>query len=476
MQKEIKFNNREWIKRTISEFKASPVRKKMFEAEKYYNHEHAILKRKREVIGGNKELIEVKHLPNNKIVDNQFRKMVKQKNNYLLGKPVSFQTDDTDHAKALQYVFGRQFMRVLKNVGRNGLTAGIGYIHPYYNERGEFSFKRFDPTEFVPVWADRDHTELKAGIRFFDDTVVTDGREKKIERIEVYTTQGVFYWVDVDGEIKPSDVPHLPHFIATDGELTGAFNWSRVPIIPFKCNAGEESLLSTSVKSLQDGINSILSNFQNTMEEDTRNTLMVLVNFDGANLGEFRQNLAEYGAVKVRNSQQHPSGDVKTLTVEVNAENYKAIIQVFKKALIENAMGYDAKDDRMSGNANQLNIMSMYNDIDMDTNETELEYQASFEMLLWFVHHHLVNSGKGNWVDEDVTVIFNRDMLMNETEIIDGITKSVGVLSDETLVAQHPYVNDPVKEMERIENEENERLKSAENLNFGGVIGGASDG
>ena len=57
-------------------------------------------------------------------------------------------------------------------------------------------------------------------------------------------------------------------------------------------------------------------------------------------------------------------GGVKTLTVEVNAENYKSILEVFKKALIENARGYDAKDERMSGNPNQMNIQSMYSDID----------------------------------------------------------------------------------------------------------------
>lgn len=54
------------------------------------------------------------------------------------------------------------------------------------------------------------------------------------------------------------------------------------------------------LKSLQDGINTITSNFLNQLEEDTRNTILVLVNYEGENLGEFRRNLAAYGAVKVR--------------------------------------------------------------------------------------------------------------------------------------------------------------------------------
>ena len=96
-----------------------------------------------------------------------------------------------------------------------------------------------------------------------------------------------------------------------------------------------------------------------------RNTILVLKNYEGTNLGEFRRNLATYGAVKVRYDGE-TKGGVETLEVAVNAENYKSILELFKEALIENAMGYDAKDDRLSGNPNQMNIQSMYSDIDLD--------------------------------------------------------------------------------------------------------------
>ena len=47
---------------------------------------------------------------------------------------------------------------------------------------------------------------------------------------------------------------------------------------------------------------------------------------------------------------------LKTLQIEVNSENYKVILDIFKKAIIENARGYDAKDDRLGNNPNQMNI------------------------------------------------------------------------------------------------------------------------
>jgi SPP1 family phage portal protein len=175
----------------------------------------------------------------------------------------------------------------------------------------------------------------------------------------------------------------------------------------------------------------------------------VLVNYDGQNLAEFRKNLSTYGAVKVK-TVDGATGDLKTLQVEVNAENYKAILEIFKKSIIENAMGYDAKDDRLRGNANQLNIMSMYSDIDLDANEMETEYQASFEQVLHFINLHLANTGKGDFGNESIEVIFNRDMLISESEIITNIQHSVGILSDETLVANHPWVDDPQAELKRM--------------------------
>ena len=108
-------------------------------------------------------------------------------------------------------------------------------------------------------------------------------------------------------------------------------------------------------------------------------------------MGEFRRNLATFGAVKVRYDGE-TKGGVETLEITVNAENYKAIVEIFKKALIENAMGYDAKDDRLSGNPNQMNIQSMYSDIDLDANDMETELQAAFEEILWFVNAHLANT------------------------------------------------------------------------------------
>lgn len=73
----------------------------------------------------------------------------------------------------------------------------------------------------------------------------------------------------------------------------------------------------------------MLSNFVNSMEEDVHNTVLVIHNYDGEDLGEFRRNLATYGAVKVRTTDGS-DGAVDTLEIEVKAENYKAVMELLK--------------------------------------------------------------------------------------------------------------------------------------------------
>jgi len=282
---------------------------------------------------------------------------------------------------------------------------------------------------------------------------------KIIEKVEVYDLEGVHKFTLEHGKLVPDAEKEEDanlRYVTTagdDGTVQG-FNWSMVPLIPLKCNENEMPLLKR-VKSLQDGINVMLSDFENNMQEDARNTILVLKNYDGTNLGEFRKNLATFGAVKVRYDGE-TKGGVETLEITVNAENYKVILEIFKKALIENAMGYDAKDDRLSGNPNQMNIQSMYSDIDLDANDMETELQATFEEILWFVNAHLANTGKGNFENEEATIIFNRDILINESEAIANCSASVGILSDETIIGMHPWIDDPQRELDRLEKQKEE--------------------
>ena len=455
-----RMSDKEFLEKEIARWKNSPHRIMQIKGHLYYDNEHDILTRKRTMIGEGGKLQEVDNLPNNHLIDNQYAKMVNQKANYLLGQPFAIEGENTGYVELLKEVFNKRFMKTLKNGGKAALNGGLAWLYPYYTDSGELAFRLFPSYEILPFWKDSEHTILDFAVRLYQVMGYEGTTPKVIEKVEIYDLTGIHKFI-LDGEILIPDVStenetfETPYVTSIDseGEVTG-LNWEKIPLIPLKYNEGEIPLLKR-VKSLQDGINVMLSDFENGMQEDSRNTILVLKNYDGQDLGEFRRNLATFGAVKIRCSGD-TNGGVETLEITVNSENYKAILEIFKKALIENAMGYDAKDDRLSGNPNQMNIQSMYSDIDLDANDMETEFQAAFEEILWFVNIHFANTGKGDFDGEKVDIIFNRDILINETEAIENCSKSVGILSDETIIGQHPWIDDPKKELERLKKQREE--------------------
>lgn len=434
----------------IAAWKDSPRRRAQLDGERYYRGDQDILRRKRTAIGAGGELKEVRNLPNNKIIDNQYALRVDQKTNYLLGRPVSFSCENPDHLQLLRQQFGAGFQRTLKYIGEDALNHGIAWLYVHYDEAGRLAFRRFPGYEVLPFWADDDHTRLDAAARLYRQEVWEGLAKKTIQRVELYKPDGLYRYL-LEGSTLIPDAslgPYAPYLTVEGSHGPEAYAWQRFPLIPFKYTKQELPLLNR-VRSLQDGINTILSDFENNTQEDARNTILVLKDFDGENLGEFRQNLAAYGAVKIRSD-----GGVDTLTITVNPENYKIILELFKKALIENARSFDAKDERLSGSPNQMNIRSMYSDIDLDANGMETEFQAAFEQLLWFVHQDAKTRGLGDFESDPVTVIFDRDILLNESEAIANCSASVGILSSETILEQHPWTKDAQTELARLREEQ----------------------
>ena len=272
----------------------------------------------------------------------------------------------------------------------------------------------------------------------------------------IFTKDGITHFLYQSSSLIRAEHPHSAYVKIGDKE----YNWDRLPMIPFKYNAKEVPLIR-NVKGLQDALNLAMSDFQNQMEEDPRTSILVLKNYDGTNIPEFRQNLATYGVIKVT-TVDGVQGGVEVLKVDVDATNYQAQLMQIKRAIIENGYGFDAKEERMDGDPNQMNIESMYTDIDLDVNAMETEFQAGFEELKWFVDRHIERLTGTDYSDESVEFVFNRDIFINEDAKIDNCVKSVGIISNETILSRHPWINDVKREMSQIEEDKQQDLEEME--------------
>ena len=141
---------------------------------------------------------------------------------------------------------------------------------------------------------------------------------------------------------------------------------------------------------------------------------------------------------------------MEALKVNIDSNNYELLAKALKKAIIENARGYDCKDENIGQNPNQMNIQSAYADIDLDASLMETEFQASFEMLFWFIKKYFSHIYKKDFNDINIDIIFNKDILINETEAINNCVKSMGIISKETIISMHPWVSNIKQELSKI--------------------------
>ena len=86
--------------------------------------------------------------------------------------------------------------------------------------------------------------------------------------------------------------------------------------------------------------------------------------------------------------------------------------------------------------------------------------------LLWFVAEYADQAKDYNKFDyKQVQISIGRNTIVNETEVIENLVKSSGMISEETKLSKHPYVDDLQKELERLEQESESMKEMFDNSN-----------
>lgn len=471
----------------ITDWQLSEKRKFMLTAQDYYNNDADIKDRKREYIDrkGNKQ--EATNLSNSKLRHPFMRRLTNQKVNYLLSKEPSFSSDNDAFIEALATYLDKKFFKKLKNVGKDAIINGIAWLQVYYDTEGKLCFKRINSEEIIPFWADADHTILDAVLRVYPMTqLLPNGYKKEVYKVEYHTSNGVWYYELGDKGLKADpekgDEPR-GHFVVEQPAVDKDNNpivdkqgipvteeaqatWDRVPFIAFKYNSDEMSLLK-SIKSLVDDYDINTSDTSNTLQ-DVPNSIKVVRNYDGTDKGEFVQNLNTFRTAFVSGD-----GDMTSLNTPLDMTAVDSHLNRLKRDIFEAGCGVDTQDDNL-GNASGVALKFRYAGLDMDVCDMGSEFSAALEDLIWFIKVDMIAKGLGDFMDVDFEVVFNTDSIINESEVINAAKASVGLISDDTIIANHPWVTDPAAEQERLKTQREEAIKEAQNnmmfeanLNYG---------
>lgn len=456
----------------LNAFMTSTKRKTMLTAQRYFSNEPDIKDRKRYYTNRNGEIAENTILTNTKLFHPFMRKLTKQKVNYLLSKPFSINADNDDFSTALSKYFGAAFYRQLKVLGYDAVINGITWMQPYYDLLGDLKFKRIASEEVVPFWTDADHTELSALMRFYKILRYgPDGSTTEVMKIEYYTSQGVWYYVENGKGLIP-DPDKAPGIhgnfnieeaivdqngdpvLGADGKPTTqikAMTWNRIPFVAFKYNAEEMSLLQLN-KSLIDDYDVNSSDTSNNLQ-DIPNSIKIVKGYDGTNKEEFTHNLAVF-----RTAFVGVDGDLTALETPLDVAAIDSHLNRLRKDIYEASNGVDTQETDL-GNASGVTLKFRYADLDMDADDLASEFAFGIEQLAWFIKLDLVNKGLGDFRDEEFEIVFNSDGIVNESEVITDAKNSVGLVSDETILANHPWVTDVQEEMDKVTKENEEKMK-----------------
>ncbi|WP_438491034.1 phage portal protein [Paenibacillus sp. IHBB 3054] len=443
----------EIIQAEVSDWERSDERKQMLNGKRYYRIKNDILDQRRKTIDGDGRLVAAENLADNRIPHGFVRKLVDQKAGYLLSKPFLPKTALPAYQDELELFFDDDFKLLFKNLGKDAVNCGKAWLHPYYTVDGELAFMRMNPEECLPIWKDAAHTELAAFIRVYEIEGYVAKRKQTVKRIEWWDLDGVRIYEEEAGKLKLLEQQN--HLAVVEGTAERPLNWERVPFVCFKYNSEEQPLIELIKKQVDDYDKQKSANSNNL--EDLPNSIYVVKNYSGQEAGDFRKNIAQFRVAFVDHT-----GGVETISLDLDTEAYSNHMEMTRKDIFEFGRGVDTQSDKFASAPSGVALRSLYQDLDLDCNDIESEFQAGLKQLLWFIDTHLAAATGKDYTEEPVTFIFNRDVLINESEAITDASNSTGVISRETIVANHPWVTDTKEELKRIEAEEQAALEKME--------------
>lgn len=395
----------------------------------YYAGQNDIVKRER-VVFVRGQAIRLSHLSNNRIAHPFLRKLTDQKVAYLLSQPFSVQTDDEGLAARLSEFFDKAFFKTLQAIGRDAVICGVGWLQVYYTPEGDLRIKRIAPETVAPVYDSGDLDQLKAVIRRYplNDSVA----------YEVWNADGVTYSIADGGDLAVAE--STGHFTVGDE----SFSWDRLPLIPFRYNPESRPLLML-IKSLIDDYDARVSDVANLLSDSPNCTKIIKGHVEDPEV--FVRNLATLNCLFVGEG-----GSVENLDTKIDIEAHNAHLDRLRKDIYDAGSGVDTQETT-AGDLSGTAIRFRYSELELDCKMMGTEFAEALETLIWFICEDMRQRGEGDHEAKSVNIVWNTDHIINELQTVQVLSASRGLISDATIIENHPYVTDAEAEKRRIAEE-----------------------
>lgn len=431
----------------IDAFNRSVKKTWMSMGRQYYQVDNDILDRRiTKLVDG--QMVEETGKANNKLAHGKYKTHVDEKVSYLLSKPYTLKAEDELYANKVKETLSGKFEYNLSLLGYEASNCSIGWLLPYVDEQGHFETMVVPAEQCVPEWTDSSHTELASMIRVYDTQIWEYNKKKTIHNVECWTATGYNRYRVQNSLLVPyvygNELENGPvaHFRKGDTWQ----GWGKVPFVPFKNNHVEIPDIKF-VKSLLDQYDLSRSEAANYVEE-VKNLIFILKGYGGEDIHEFMKILNEDRAIPIDDPQE---GGVEALTPTMDITALREHYEQLKRDIMEDGQSINKDLDTFGNNPSGVALKFMYAGLDLKADAMETQFRLGFDSLIYFVNRYLELMEGQNYDDREIEIIFNRNMKINEAEVIDNCIKSKSTISGKTILAHHPYVTDVEEEMAELE-------------------------
>lgn len=408
-------------------------------AKNYYNNKNDILLKGIIPKGEGKDPL---RNADNRIPHNIHQILVDEKISYLFTYPPIIDIEDNEEInEKVNQSLGDGFERKLKNIGIEASNCGTAWMHYWIEideDTGESKFKYevVNTEEIIPVYDNGLERKLKNIIRYYKV------KEEVLNQLDEITYAYIEYWTDnkmIRWKMKDS-FTNTP--IEESEDITHTLG--DVPFIEFSNNKEKQSDLE-KIKSLLDLKDVVVSGFANDIE-DIQQIIYILENYGGTDLNEFLSDLKRYKTVKTESIDGN-SGGLSTLSIDIPVEARNVLIEYLKKQIYESGQGLQ-QDIEVTGSVSGVALKFYYRKLELKSGLLETEFRTSINHLIKAILKFL-----GITENYKISQTYTRNMISNDLEAAQIAQMSTGIISKKTILENHPWVEDTVKEEERVDEE-----------------------
>ena len=370
--------------------------------------------------------------PCSRIVTNYCKIITDTYSGYICGKPVSYSSNDdiTDIQEVINYNDDNA-----ENIAfcTNALTYGVAYELQWIDKYSKNRYSQVNPLNAFAIYDNTLDNNLLYFVRWYDANSIDDNEMKFVEvydakTIKTYKVRGI------GGSLE--FVEEVPHYFGD------------VPVSVFWLNEDTEDNIFNCIISLNDAYNELQSSEVDDFSAFC-DAYLILIGMDADN--------DDISAMKENRVLILPEGgSASWLTKNASDTQIVNMLDNIRKNIFKVSSTPDMGDENFmaqSGEAIKWKILGFENVASGIVAKFTKAIQRRIELICNVLN---LKASDATW--RDININFVRNLPVNITETVNLINSLKGTVSDATLLAQIPFIDDVQSELEAVQKQKKENI------------------